>query len=107
MRDRRCDSRPRVYATWLRLGHVNLVTLMVLCMAPAAARGQTWSTAQRLNEAGESPQGGIKKPEVCRASGGGFHVVYRHHLNGGAGTPMKSSSSPGSLDSIPPPMPAG
>jgi hypothetical protein len=53
----------------------------------AAADGQTWSNAQLLNLSGESPQGAIKKPDVCRAAAGGFHILYRHHLSGGV--PMK------------------
>jgi hypothetical protein len=52
------------------------------------ASAQTWTSAQLLNLAGESPQGAIKKPEVCRAAAGGFHAVYRHHLSSG-GVPIK------------------
>lgn len=57
-----------------------------LMLTSDAARGQ-WTNAALLNLGSESPQGAIKKPDVCRAAAGGFHIVYRHHLPGGV--PMK------------------
>lgn len=63
-----------------------IVYACVLGMGSVAS-AQSWSAAMLLNEPGESPQGAVKKPEVCRAAVGGFHIVYRHHLSWG--TPMK------------------
>ncbi len=70
----------RTNGWWIAAGWVVLI-------GASSAHGQ-WSGAQLLNLPPENGQGAIKKPDVCRAAAGGFHVVYRHHLNSGT-VPMK------------------
>jgi len=58
----------------------------ILAILTQSALSQSWSNAMLLNLPSESLQGAIKKPEVCSAAAGGFHITYRHHAGG---TPMK------------------
>lgn len=56
--------------------------ILITALLSPQAMGQSWSTAQRLNDLGQS-NGDIKEPAVCAAAEGGFLTAYRYHVSHG------------------------